>query len=134
MLILNIKRKLKSLFLEFLNIPIDQGNEDVVRGWRTVSKSLVAQYYKVGLLIMVSAVAAIFEGATMALLGLAISTFVHGDSSWINRIPESLQSNVNTFVESIKDNLKLLLKEKFRITHSTLEFEHHLDSSCEENS
>ena len=37
-------------------------------------------------------------------------------------------------VESIKDNLKLLLKEKFKITHSTLEFEHHLDSSCEENS
>ncbi|MEE3229021.1 MAG: hypothetical protein VX237_08010, partial [Chloroflexota bacterium] len=101
MLILNIKRKLKSLFLEFLNIPIDQGNEDVVRGWRTVSKSLVAQYYKVGLLIMVSAVAAIFEGATMALLGLAISTFVHGDASWINRIPESLQGNVNNFVESI---------------------------------
>lgn len=37
-------------------------------------------------------------------------------------------------VESIKDNLKLLLKEKFRITHSTLEFEHYLDSSCEEDS
>ena len=83
-----IKRKLKSLFLDLLNIPIDQGNEHVARGWTTVSKSLVAQYYKVGLLIMVSAVAAIFEGATMALLGLAISTFVHGDSSWISSIPE----------------------------------------------
>ena len=65
-----------------------------------MSKSLVAQYNKVGLLICISAVAAIFEGATMALLGLAISTFVHGDSSWINTIPESLQSNVKSFVES----------------------------------
>ena len=100
MLILNIKRKLKSLFLELLNIPIDQGNEHVVRGWTTVSKSLVAQYYKVGLLILISAVAAVFEGATMALLGLAISTFVHGDSSWISRIPELLQSNVKSLVES----------------------------------
>ena len=35
-------------------------------------------------------------------------------------------------VEAIKDKLKLLLKDKFKITHSTLEFEHHIDSNCEE--
>ena len=36
-------------------------------------------------------------------------------------------------VEGIKDKLKGVLKEKFEITHSTLEFEHHMDTSCEEN-
>ena len=36
-------------------------------------------------------------------------------------------------VEVIKDKLKLLLKDKFNINHSTLEFEHHVDTSCEEN-
>lgn len=36
-------------------------------------------------------------------------------------------------VEVIKDKLKVVLKDKFKITHSTLEFEHHVDASCEEN-
>ena len=36
-------------------------------------------------------------------------------------------------VESIKEKLKEVLKEKFKITHSTLEFEHHIDTSCEEH-
>lgn len=35
-------------------------------------------------------------------------------------------------VEAIKDKLKLVLKNKFKITHSTLEFEHHIDTSCDE--
>ena len=43
-------------------------------------------------------------------------------------------ANVLKDVELIKENLKLILKEKFKITHSTLEFEHYIDSSCEENS
>ena len=36
-------------------------------------------------------------------------------------------------VEVIKDKLKQLLKDKFNITHSTLEFEHHIDASCDES-
>ena len=36
-------------------------------------------------------------------------------------------------VEVIKDKLKQLLKEKYNITHSTLEFEHYIDTNCEEN-
>ncbi len=35
--------------------------------------------------------------------------------------------------EHIKDKLKQLLKEKYNITHSTLEFEHYIDTNCEEN-
>ena len=33
-------------------------------------------------------------------------------------------------VEAIKGNLKHLLKSKFDIVHSTLEFEHHIDTNC----
>ena len=36
-------------------------------------------------------------------------------------------------VEGIKEILKRVLKEKFKITHSTLEFEHHADTNCDEN-
>ena len=36
-------------------------------------------------------------------------------------------------VEVIKDKLKQLLKDKFNITHSTLEFEHHIDANCDES-
>ncbi|HIB75274.1 MAG TPA: cation transporter [Gammaproteobacteria bacterium] len=36
-------------------------------------------------------------------------------------------------VEGIKENLKRVLKDKFKITHSTLEFEHHADTNCDEN-
>ena len=36
-------------------------------------------------------------------------------------------------VEDIKDKIKLLLKNNFNIVHSTLEFEHHKDSKCEDN-
>ena len=36
-------------------------------------------------------------------------------------------------VEGIKENLKRVLKDKFKITHSTLEFEHHTDTNCDEN-
>ena len=36
-------------------------------------------------------------------------------------------------VEIIKVKLKQLLKEKFDISHSTLEFEFHMDSSCKES-
>jgi len=36
-------------------------------------------------------------------------------------------------VEVIKDKLKLLLKDEFNITHSTLEFESHIDANCDEN-
>ncbi len=35
-------------------------------------------------------------------------------------------------VELIKGNVKLALKEEFDIFHSTLEFEHHHDTNCEE--
>ena len=35
-------------------------------------------------------------------------------------------------VEVIKVELKQLLKKQFNITHSTLEFEHHIDSNCDE--
>lgn len=35
-------------------------------------------------------------------------------------------------VELIKGNVKLALKEGFDISHSTLEFEHHQDTNCEE--
>ena len=35
-------------------------------------------------------------------------------------------------VEAIKDQLKQMLKNKFNITHSTIEFEHHTDSKCDE--
>ena len=43
--------------------------------------------------------------------------------------------NVNELkeVKAIKDQLKLMLKNKFNITHSTLEFEHHTDSTCDES-
>ena len=34
--------------------------------------------------------------------------------------------------ESIKDQLKQMLRDKFNISHSTLEFEHHLESNCNE--
>ena len=34
--------------------------------------------------------------------------------------------------ESIKDQLKEMLRDKFNISHSTLEFEHHLESNCNE--
>ena len=33
----------------------------------------------------------------------------------------------------VKNNFKQLLKDKFNITHSTLEFEHHVDADCDEN-
>ena len=36
-------------------------------------------------------------------------------------------------VEVIKGKLKVILKDKFKITHSTLEFEHFINSDCEEN-
>ena len=36
-------------------------------------------------------------------------------------------------VEVIKDKLKQLLKDKFNITHSTLEFEHHIEANCDES-
>tara|TARA_B100001029_G_scaffold22599_1_gene15415 strand:- start:306 stop:1196 length:891 start_codon:yes stop_codon:yes gene_type:complete len=36
-------------------------------------------------------------------------------------------------VEKIKDQLKIMLNDKFNIGHSTLEFEHSIDASCEEN-
>ena len=42
-------------------------------------------------------------------------------------------SEVFKEVELIKDRLKELLKNKFGITHSTLEFEHHIDANCDEN-
>ena len=43
--------------------------------------------------------------------------------------------NVNELkeAEEIKDQLKQMLKNKFNITHSTLELEHHMNSKCEEN-
>ena len=34
--------------------------------------------------------------------------------------------------ESIKDQLKEMLRDKFNISHSTLELEHHLESNCNE--
>ena len=34
--------------------------------------------------------------------------------------------------EAIKDQLKHMLKDKFNITHSTIELEHHTDSTCDE--
>ena len=36
-------------------------------------------------------------------------------------------------IEVIKNNFKQLLKDKFNVTHSTLEFEHPIDASCDEN-
>lgn len=36
-------------------------------------------------------------------------------------------------VEVIKRKLKEILKDRFKITHSTLEFEHFINSDCEEN-
>ena len=33
-------------------------------------------------------------------------------------------------VEAIKKKLKQVLKKKFEISHSTLEFEHHIDANC----
>ena len=36
-------------------------------------------------------------------------------------------------VEFIKNKIKVLLKDNFNIIHSTLEFEHHKDSKCEDN-
>ncbi len=36
-------------------------------------------------------------------------------------------------IEAVKNNFKQLLKDKFDITHSTLEFEHHIDANCDEN-
>ena len=36
-------------------------------------------------------------------------------------------------VEGIKENLKRALKDKFKITHSTLEFEHQVDTNRDEN-
>ena len=42
-------------------------------------------------------------------------------------------SNELQEVEGIKENLKRVLKDKFKITHSTLEFEHHADTNCDEN-
>jgi cobalt-zinc-cadmium efflux system protein len=36
-------------------------------------------------------------------------------------------------VEGIKENLKRVLKDKFKITHSPLEFEPHADTNCDEN-
>jgi len=44
-----------------------------------------------------------------------------------------VSSNQLKEVESIKEKLKHVLKKKFGITHSTLEFEHHIDTNCEEN-
>ena len=35
--------------------------------------------------------------------------------------------------KKIKDQLKVMLNDKFNISHSTLEFEHSIDASCEEN-
>ena len=35
-------------------------------------------------------------------------------------------------VEVIKDKLKELLNKTFGILHSTLEFEHYIDASCDE--
>lgn len=36
-------------------------------------------------------------------------------------------------VELIKEQLKLILNKKFNITHSTLEFEHSINTSCDDN-
>ena len=44
-----------------------------------------------------------------------------------------VSSNQLKEVESIKEKLKHVLKKKFGITHSTLEFEHYIDTNCEEN-
>ena len=36
-------------------------------------------------------------------------------------------------VELIKEQLKLILNKKFKITHPTLEFEHSINTSCDDN-
>jgi cobalt-zinc-cadmium efflux system protein len=44
-----------------------------------------------------------------------------------------VSSNQLKEVESIKEKLKTILKNKFGVTHSTLEFEHPIDTNCEES-
>ena len=64
-----------------------------------MSHQLVKQYFRIMILVASSAVAATLEGATMGLLGLAISTFVDGEATLASRLPGFLESRYTSIAQ-----------------------------------
>ncbi len=85
-----LKQKLKSIFLELVNLPVAASTSDVNIAWQVISKFLVSKYQRVFWLVLVSAFAATFEGLTMGALGLAVSMFVEGTIPTFSGFPERL--------------------------------------------
>ena len=98
--------QLKRLFRKLLNLPIVSNEGDVHVAWGVIVKFLVSRYRTVFWLVFVSGLAAIFEGLTMAVLGLAVSMFVEGGIPTFASVPEELTDTLQDwFVASSKDQI-----------------------------
>jgi len=84
------KKRLKKRIYKAVNLSAAHSSHDARLAWQIVLKFLFSRRrYLVGLTI-VSALAAIFEGATMAALGLAVSLFVDKGVPEISGLPDSI--------------------------------------------
>jgi len=92
-----MKSRIKRRLLSFFNFPARRNNESVRLGWGLVSRQLVSQFPQIVILVLASVVAATLEGATMGLLGLAVSTYVDGEVTLASRLPARLED----FYESV---------------------------------
>ena len=89
----------KQWLFSFFTYPARRNNESIRLGWALVSHQLVKQYFRIMILVASSAVAATLEGATMGLLGLAISTFVDGEATLASRLPGFLESRYTSIAQ-----------------------------------
>ena len=80
----SIKKFVKYLF----HVPIEGESEQVSCAWQEITRFLIVRYWTLLCLFLVSGIAAIFEGATMAMLGLAVSVFVSGEIPFIDSLPQ----------------------------------------------
>ena len=104
----------KKTILSILHSPVDKKNKQLEAGWSIISEYLVGRYFKIFNLIGVSSIAAVLEGATMGLLGLAISTFVDDRPLIINMVPGEMGTWFQEVSDSIgRDELFLLLVLQF---------------------
>ena len=84
--------------------------EHVQRGWNELVGYLLTRYFWLIGLIVVSAIAAVFEGATMGLLGFAISVFVENKIPLIGYLPGAIGASIDQQIQSTsKEALFLVL-------------------------
>jgi len=83
--------------------------EHVQRGWNELVGYLRTRYFWLTGLIVVSAIAAVFEGATMGLLGFAISVFVENEIPMIRYLPGAIGASIDQQIQSISKEVLFLV-------------------------